>query len=107
VLEGNFEVVQFRNKGLSYYNQFEYKSEEDFVYFILFAAEQLGLNPETMELVISGNIPGDSGMIRLAEKYIRHVFLMERNKEIPLGPILGQIPEHQHVLLINQDLCGS
>jgi len=38
--QDSFQVIIFKNKKLLYYNNFEYKTKEDILYFLLFAIEQ-------------------------------------------------------------------
>ena len=40
----NLEIVVFKNKKLELYNIFCFSTKEDFIYYILFVAEQLKLN---------------------------------------------------------------
>ena len=57
--QNQFEIVVIANNKLLLYNSFTFETKEDFIYYILFAAEQLGLNPETFELVLAGSISKD------------------------------------------------
>src|SRR5690606_21560491 len=50
------ELVVIQDGSLQLYNQFEYRSPEDFVYFPLFVSEQLQLNPEQIEVYLMGAI---------------------------------------------------
>ena len=63
------------------YNSFEYSSKEDFIYYILFAAEQLELNPEKFELQLLGHISKDDPLFKIAYKYIRNVSLLENRSK--------------------------
>lgn len=45
VSDSHFEIVVVQNQQLLLFNTFDYKTPEDFIYYILFAAEQLQLNP--------------------------------------------------------------
>ncbi|ALJ03957.1 hypothetical protein APS56_01780 [Pseudalgibacter alginicilyticus] len=69
----HFEIVIVNKGSLLLYNTFEYSTSEDFIYYLLFAAEQLGLNPEVCELVFLGDIVKDDAIYTIAYKYIRHV----------------------------------
>lgn len=73
-----FEVVVVENGKLKFYNTFEYYTKEDFIYYILFTAEQLGLNPESLELIFTGNIDSKDELYAVAYKYIRFVFFSKR-----------------------------
>lgn len=74
---GRFELVIVQNQKLLLFNSFEYQAKEDFIYYLLFAAEQLSLNPEIFKLQLLGNITEDSEIFRIAFKYIRNVSLLD------------------------------
>jgi Protein of unknown function (DUF3822) len=64
------------NQKLLLFNSFDYQTKEDFIYYILFTAEQLQLNPETFKLQLLGEISEESDLFKIAFKYIRNVSLM-------------------------------
>jgi Protein of unknown function (DUF3822) len=73
----HFEIVVVQNQKLILYNSFEYKTPEDLIYYILFTAEQLFLNPENFPLEFLGNITEESEFYKIAYKYIRNVSLFD------------------------------
>lgn len=73
----HFELVVAQNRKLLLFNSFEYNHEADFVYYLLFTAEQLQLNPEHFKLHLLGEIAEDSELFRMTYKYVRHVSLLE------------------------------
>jgi len=79
VSETHFEIIVLQNQKLEFYNSFEYKTPEDFIYYILFTAEQLYLNPENFKLELLGNINEESSLFQMAFKYVRNVSLMNMN----------------------------
>jgi hypothetical protein len=44
--EGHFEIIVIQNQKLLLFNSFDYQTP-DFIYYVLFTAEQLSLNPKT------------------------------------------------------------
>lgn len=75
-----FELVVAQNQKLLLFNSFEYKTKEDFIYYLLFAAEQLGLNPESFKLQLLGDITQESEFFEMAYTYVRHVSLLDVSK---------------------------
>jgi len=75
----HFEIIIIKNGKLLIYNTFEYTTKEDFIYYLLFTTEQLELNPETLQLVLLGNIDKDSELFETAYNYIRHVSFGNRH----------------------------
>lgn len=74
----HFEIIAVKKGKLILYNTFEYASKEDFIYYILFTAEQLKLNPETLKLQLIGNVNKDDELYNIAYKYIRHISFGKR-----------------------------
>ncbi len=73
----HFEIVVVQNQHLLLYNTFEYKSPEDLIYYLLFAAEQLNMNPESFKLEFLGNIDEEDDYFKIAYKYIRNVSFLD------------------------------
>lgn len=74
----HFEIVAIDKGDLLIYNTFEYSTKEDFIYYLLFTAEQLQLNPETFQLVFLGDIEKEDDLYKIVYKYIRHVKFGDR-----------------------------
>ena len=77
VSESHFEIIVIQNQKLHLYNSFDYKSPEDFIYFVLFTAEQLQLNPENFKLELLGKIVEGDALYQIAFKYIRNISLLD------------------------------
>ncbi|AVR46141.1 DUF3822 domain-containing protein [Christiangramia fulva] len=69
----NYDLVVVENGKLLLANSFEYDTKEDFLYYILFTAEQLDLDPNTFQLVLIGDISKDSEEYKMAWDYIRNI----------------------------------
>ena len=74
---GHFEVIVVQNQKLHLFNSFEYQTPEDFLYYLLFTAEQLSMNPENFKLELMGAIAEEDDFYKLAFKYIRNVSLFD------------------------------
>lgn len=75
--EHTFEIIVVHNRKLVLFNSFEYQTAADFIYYLLFTAEQLQLNPEYFKLQLLGAIEEDSELFRIAYKYVRNVSLLD------------------------------
>jgi hypothetical protein len=76
--KNHFEIVVAEKGQLTLYNSFIYSTKEDFIYYILFTAEQLNLNPETFQLIVLGEIDTKSELYKIAYKYIRNISFGKR-----------------------------
>ena len=74
---GHFEIIVVQNQNLLLFNSFEYQTPEDLIYYLLFTAEQLNMNPESFKLEFIGKILEDDAYFKIAYKYIRNVSLYE------------------------------
>lgn len=77
VNESHFEIIVVQNQKLQLFNSFDYKTPEDFIYYILFTAEQLQLNPENFKLELLGSISEADEFYKIAYKYIRNTILFD------------------------------
>ena len=73
----HFEIVVVQNQQLLLFNSFDYNTPEDFIYYILFAAEQLGLNPENFNLELIGGINKNDAFYDIVYKYVRNISLID------------------------------
>jgi hypothetical protein len=74
---GHFEIIVVQNQNLLFFNSFNYQTQEDFLYYVLFTAEQLNMNPENFKLELLGTISENDNFYQLAYKFIRNVFFFD------------------------------
>lgn len=78
--KSTFDIVIIKNSNLQFFNIFEYKTKEDFMYYVLFTLEQLDLSTEETLVSILGDMEEDSDLFRLMYTYIRNIdFLSSKN----------------------------
>lgn len=107
VRPGDFEIAVTEGNKLVFYNSFQYKTNEDFLYFVLFVLEQLNLNPETVAIKITGEIEKHSDLYRSLGKYLQHVSIMELNNTFEFSYKFDSLPASSYYTLFNQHLCES
>ena len=73
----HFEIIIVQNQHLLLFNSFDYKTPEDLIYYLLFTAEQLNMNPESFNLEFLGIIDEENSFFKIAYKYIRNVSLFD------------------------------
>jgi len=73
ILNDTFDIIIIKNNDLKLCNTHSYKTPEDFIYYILFTLEQLNLNPETIEIVLCGDIKEEDDIFKILYHYIRHI----------------------------------
>lgn len=105
IQETHFETLLIDGKNLIFYNTFNYHSPEDFIYYLLFAFEQLQLNPEKIETILLGEIEKSSAVYGVAQKYIRTLKFAERSVDADYSYQLQTLPKHFYFTLFNNYLA--
>jgi hypothetical protein len=72
-----FELMVIDQKKLLFYNQFDYTTPEDFLYYVLFTYEQMGLDPQNIKLKLFGTIEEDDPVFILCHEYLKKVSVFE------------------------------
>lgn len=99
----NMLIVQ--GKRMLLYNRYYYQSPQDFVYFLLFAIDELQLNIDTTQTLLYGEISKDSGIFNLLQKYVQQVNFGSRPKEMIFSYKFDEVLEHRYFDLYNAYEC--
>jgi hypothetical protein len=99
------ELAVAKDNQLLYFNSFNCQSAEDFIYYIMFMYEQLGLNPEQNILELSGILTLHSSYLTISKKYIRFVQFALRNDNKDFSYGFENLPAHQYQTLFDLSLC--
>lgn len=67
------QLIVLRDRKLMFANIFLYQTPEDFGYYLLATYKQLHLDPESVPIVLSGEIMKQSQIYQIMFKYIRHI----------------------------------
>ncbi|TDQ25791.1 uncharacterized protein DUF3822 [Tenacibaculum caenipelagi] len=70
------DIVVCKEGNLIFYNSFPYTTKEDFIYYILFTAEQLQMDPNTFQLTFIGDIEKESDLYSITYTYVRNIHFM-------------------------------
>lgn len=74
---GYYDLVIVKDGELLLCNTFNYETPEDFIYYLLFTAEQLELNPAEFKLILLGNISREMAEYEIAYTYIKNIEMLE------------------------------
>lgn len=99
VYSSHFEAIVWNGKELIFYNSFSFKTADDFIYYLLFVYEQLGLDPDTIQTYCMGEIEKESALFKIAYQYIRHVSFLHFNE---LSSDFKSLGTHSHITLLHQ-----
>lgn len=98
VRDGVFDLIVQKGGKLVLCNSYPFKTPEDFIYYILFAFEQLKLNPDEVKVEFMGAISENDDHFAIAHTYIRNLSFYEPSVNVIQ---LGESLPHQHFLLKN------
>ena len=82
VTKNTFDIIVLERKKLIFNNTFFYTTKEDFIYYILFTAEQLTLNTEKFKLYFVGEINLNDELYKITFTYIKNVFFLKSTNSI-------------------------
>lgn len=105
VRKNMFDIVVLIDNKLLFFNSFSYQAKEDFIYFLIYVLEQLGLNPESVRLTFLGEILKLSSIYDIAHKYVRHVGFGSRYQDYNYSYVFDDIPGHFYFNLLNLNRC--
>lgn len=77
--KNSFDCIVLKNGTLQLCNTYSYKTPEDFIYFTLFCMEQLKLDPETLPVLLCGDISKNDANYGIAYTYIRNIDFIGNN----------------------------
>ncbi len=105
VLSKSFQIIVIKNQKLELYNSFNYQSNEDFIYYLLFVLEQLNINNEEATIKLSGNIQKNTNLYTALYKYINTLNFISPSGNLKKSYIFEETPVHFHHGLFNLYLC--
>lgn len=104
VRDKQIDIVACHKDGLKFFNSFYAPAPEDVIYYLLFVMEQLGYNPEEVELQLSGNIKKFSKHYELIYNYVRDVNFEIRTQVFKYSYVFDNVPAHFHYTLFNSHI---
>lgn len=98
-LGSTVDILVVKNKKVQLCNTFECSTPEDFIYYLLFVAEQLQLNPEEFELYLTGNISKEHAFYEIAYRYVRNVSFLRPTQTTTTAEDITENLYNTHYLL--------
>lgn len=102
----SIELILMKNKSCLLYNQFELKSKEDILPILIQVVEQFGLSPESLQILLSGDIEMDSETERNIKSYFSKVYFAPRDRRFMYTYRIEDDPQaHKFIALYAASLC--
>lgn len=101
-IDGNLlHIAHFKAPDqLYFYNTFEFKTAEDFAYFINWVADNLQLKGEETELILSGDVAQPSKIYDMAFAYFQKISFL-KNTTVEYSSLFTNYPKHQNLALFS------
>lgn len=95
-----FDLVVVENEKILLCNTFYFETKEDFIYYVLFTAEQLKLDTSIFNLVFLGGVEKKSELFNIAYTYVKNVdiFKQEENHNFLTAEIQENF-QHEFILM--------
>ncbi|MCL2328406.1 MAG: DUF3822 family protein [Bacteroidetes bacterium] len=100
----HFDILVTNGGKLDLYNNFSFRTVNDFVYSVLNVCQQLQLNPQTTNIVLSGKISENSNYCQALQTFAPHAHVenpAHSNCDFPFNPIYYSVFSN----LISTELC--
>lgn len=99
-------LVAVARNELKLCNRFYLRDEADYVYMVLFVAEQLGFDIQDTRLAVSGDVAPDDHRLADLRRFARHVEMAEPPAFFNYAFAMAQEPHRFNTLLL-LSLCAS
>jgi len=93
-----FDIVVLKDSKILFYNNFEYQTKEDFIYYILFTLEQLELSTDKTKVSLLGDINKQSELYKILYTYVRNISFF--NSKTPIFNNQTEIDKHSNFILL-------
>jgi hypothetical protein len=99
------DIIIVDGKKLLYCNSFEYRSNEDALYYVLFACEQLNLDVRDVQTILSGSVKKESPLHEMLSKHLRQMNFAASPVQFAYG--FENIAPHFYYSAFSHLLCVS
>lgn len=104
VRNNQIDIIAYHRDGLKFFNSFYAPAPADVVYYLLFVMEQLGYNPEEVQLLLMGNIKKFSEYYELIYDYVRDIQFEMRTQVFNYSYVFDNVPAHFYYTLFNSHI---
>jgi hypothetical protein len=98
----HFEILAIADNKLQLYNYFKYNTPQDFIYYLLFVAEQLEFNPREFEMIFLGKTVANDPIYQIAYKYVKNITFLEVRNKRNLNKDITEDLQRQYFTLLHQ-----
>jgi hypothetical protein len=104
---GFFDIACIGDGGLKLYNTFQYANENDLLYYVIFACNQVNFDTRQIPLLLSGEISSRLSFYEILKQYIPETRFDEVSGIPPLAAGLKSLNAPRFLNLLNLQMCAS
>lgn len=105
VRKASVDIIVLEGKKLLLMNSYASPTADDLLYFSLMVCDQLELDPDSIQVWLSGEFEKESAKYKLLYQYFRNLQLSQRPGNLNYSYRIEQLPAHQHFSLFTLALC--
>ncbi|PRY37077.1 uncharacterized protein DUF3822 [Spirosoma oryzae] len=106
--EDEFVTVISRAGGkLTYCNRFGYKNAQDLTYYVLYILTELSINPETVVVMLYGEITPFAEQYTELSRFLAHLRFGTYPTALTLSDDFSDLPDHRYLSLYGLCLMGD
>jgi hypothetical protein len=90
----NIEIIYFDDNNFVFANNYTYQTANDAAYYLMLVINQFKLNPETVQLYLSGHIDANAELYNTMIRYVRQVNFITPTIELEDNSPFAQYPKH-------------
>ncbi|MDA3953866.1 MAG: DUF3822 family protein [Bacteroidales bacterium] len=99
------DICLTKNGKLLLYNNFTYKTDPDIIYYIMYVFKQFDLNPENIELILSGLVDKKSSVYSNLKDFIGQVKFDKLSEDFSYSYTFNKNLSHSSTNLFNLQSC--
>ena len=103
----SFDLAIVKEGRITFFNNFLFAVKDDFIYYLMFTLEQQQLDAREVSVCFTGLISGNSEIIRLCERYIKHIRFVRPDGHINVDMALNDTPFHYYYIPYQSLSCES
>lgn len=97
-------ILHYSEGSFKFYNSYQVKEAEDYLYFVMQSYKLLGLDPAKDPLRISGDLFDHSSLFKLINRYVVHLEFMKPER-LKLKKSLPENVKHRYFDLYSTVIC--
>lgn len=101
----SLDIVVLNERKLVFANSFSFTTVDDAIYYVMMVREQLALNPEKTDVILSGEIENDNSFAQQLMKFLPQLSFSDRTKSVSFTYGFDNLPGHFYHSAFSHLLC--